>query len=142
MTGAMRDPDEVRRDHVCACLGCDPSVVVMSARVGPQHVGVRFWEDNPEERDKYYNVAVLLDGVEISGVFEAVLGEEGTIWRYRGLPSPSSTGKHYCVTCLERGRRKIEENGGLYPSDGVPDWNLCQERLQGAVSLRVRPVTI
>jgi hypothetical protein len=134
--------DEIRADHACTCPTCTPEIAVSSARQGPQHIGVRFWDDNPEESSRQKRAMILLDGVEVTGVFEAVLGEHGTIWRYRGVPSGQYFGRHRCLNCLRKGNGLIEQNGGLFPVDGVPEPQACQEMLAGAVELMARPETL
>jgi len=134
--------EEIQHDHSCACSTCDPSLMSLPQRQGPQHIGVRFWDENPEERARDRNAMILLNGVEIAGVFEAVLREHGSIWRYRGVPSESEKNRHLCQTCLKNGGHQIGANGGFYPVEGVPSPGICQEILKGSVELRARPTTL
>jgi hypothetical protein len=134
--------DQIMADHACTCPTCTPAVAVSSARQGPQHIGVRFWDDNPEEGIHQRYAMLLLDGVEVAGVFEAVLGEQGKVWRYRGVPSASDMGRHLCLTCRRRESATIAMDDSTYPPDGIPTARLCQEMLHGAVALTARPRTL
>lgn len=138
MVGAYRDPAEVKQDHTCTCPGCDPSVRVASMRVSNQHIGVRFWDEDGPEANEQRRAKILLNGVKVDGAFEAVLGSEGAVWRYRGVPSAGRIGKHYCITCRERADRLIADNAGLFPTEGVPELQLCQEKLTGKVEMIAR----
>jgi hypothetical protein len=106
--------NRVPKDHICACPHDDPALEVMSKRQGPHHVGVRFWD---EGIPLYRKADILLDGQIVYGVFEAVLGDQGTVWRYRGIPSSAGRNRHQCATC----------NIGI-----------CTEKLTGRVEFRVR----
>lgn len=123
---------EILLDHKCACVRCDPSLRVDSTRRGPHHIGVRFWEENPQEKLNQYKASIFLNGERVEGVFEAVLGEPGVgvVWRYRGCPSASRNDRHLCLTCT-RGRTLPDVDELLSSVAGV-----CTERLEGAVELR------
>jgi hypothetical protein len=117
----MVEDDVTRADHACACAHCDPSLAVMTRRQGPQHVSVRFWDD-PAERAQQSGAEVYVDGELVTGVFEAILGEQGTVWRYRGTPSGSSTGQHPCLNCIGKTAATF----------------ICTEKLSGVVELRAK----
>ena len=106
--------ERVRRDHWCACATCDPSLRVTGERQGLQHVGVRFWGEEEARR----GAIILLDGLEIGNVFEAILGEQGTIWVYQSVPWTDERGDHPrgyhpCLNC-----RDAAEKAGLLSPDG------------------------
>lgn len=135
--------EEIRMDHRCSCPECDPRTAVHSQKTGPMHISVRWWDQDelPDGMPSRNQILILLDGVEISGVFEAVLGAEGSVWRYRGLAA-SESGKHLCVRCRqERSRQQAREldDGSLSVPTLFPEVQLCTERLDGAVELRAKP---
>lgn len=114
--------DAARADHTCACTNCDASLAVVTERQGDQHVAVRFW-DRVERR----NIQILLEGKPVTRAFEAILGEEGTVWRYREhIPNGNV---HRCLTCLDRGSNELRA-GAWYD---IPP---CTEKLHGRVELR------
>lgn len=128
-TTIMKTRDQLtREDHTCSCEHCDPSLVVMSRRQGAQHIGVRFWDD-PVERAQTSNVEILLDDTVVHGVFEAILGETGTIWRYRGVPSAANEGRHVCLTCRDR----LAASG--VDTEDAPI-SPCREKVVGNVGMR------
>lgn len=142
--------EKVRADHTCTCTHDDPSLEVISTRQGPHHIGVRFWEDGTEEKQRDLNAQILLNGMVIEGVVEAILGDQGTIWRYRGVPAASKEGRHVCQTCRQRAAA-----AGLGKDDGTvrfemtergteratPEIRACMERLTGSVELRAKART-
>jgi hypothetical protein len=124
----------IRRDHRCACATCDPSLALDGIRRAPQHIGVRFWSDDP-------SAEILVDGQAVGGAFEAILGEEGLVWAYRA--TPSSAGYHPCLTC----RDAAERDGRLSPdgyrlhqaADGTDEqlpFEICSLKLIGRVEIR------
>lgn len=122
----VSDRAMVKAHHTCACVGCDSSIAsaVTSGRQSSNHIAVRFWSDDVQPewqglRGFSNSVVILLDGERVERAFEAILGEDGSIWRYRQEPLGFV---HTCVTCEERGTINI---------------NPCVEHLTGRVEMRV-----
>lgn len=133
-------------DHVCSCPNDNPDLQVHDERQGLQHIGVRFW-DGGEDGTNAAHAEITVDGILVHGVFEAILGEQGTVWRYRGTPGASRTGRHLCQTCTARARAAGLLSDGatrVYESvEGIiqcvtPEITLCTEKLTGRVELRVK----
>jgi hypothetical protein len=140
----------IRQDHVCACVRCDPSLRVEGGRRGDHHIGVRFWGDYPGERSRQRGTMILVDGMEVSGAFEAILGAEGTVWAYRSVAwaGGSGTGYHTCLTCRDAAQRDglLSEDGFLLhrAADGTEEQltiDICTIKLVGRVELR-RPAAV
>ena len=144
----------IRRDHTCTCVTCDPDVRVDGARQGPQHIGVRFWGDYPGERHQDRDAIILLDGVEIGGVYEAILGDEGVVWVFRSVPwtdtdgTARDNGYHPCLTCRDAADREGRLSPDGYLLRPLPDGTeeqvslgVCSMKLVGRVELR-RPAAI
>lgn len=135
--------DRVRAHHTCSCVVCEPSVVVDTTRHGDRpesHVSVRFWDVPSEEQARKRTGEILLDGEIVSGAFEALLGDPGTVWAYRTEPD----GVHRCVRCIEQAARQGvltedrmvqvgQDGSGLVVHTAI---NLCTEKLTGQVELR------
>jgi hypothetical protein len=124
----------IRRDHRCACARCDPSLALDGIRRAPQHIGVRFWSDDPKAE-------ILVDGRVIDGVFEAILGEEGLVWAYR--ETPPSAGYHPCLTCCDAAERADLLSPDGYrlqrAADGTDEqvpFEICSLKLIGRVEIR------
>lgn len=110
-----------RADHTCACVNCDYTLKLPTERAGKQHIGVRFWETNPDEKREQYGRYVLVDGVQVAAV-EAILGDEGIAWVIRGRDKPF--GCHICLTCMD--------GNGYMSADSAA----CMQKLYGKVELQ------
>lgn len=133
MLGAVPSDAAIRADHRCSCPYDDPDLAVSSKRRGDHHIGVRFWDD-PEECARGKTAEILVDGVVVHGVFEAILGVEGVVWRHRGVPAASHEGRHICLVCADRLREQGSPDDSLLTSCGI-----CTERLIGLVEFRALP---
>ena len=133
MMGVAPTDAAIRADHTCACAHDDPDLAVSSKRRGEHHIGVRFWDD-PDACAQGDTAEILVDGRVVHGVFEAILGVEGIVWRHRGVPAASGEGRHVCLTCRDRLRRIGTEDDDLLLACGI-----CTEKLVGRVGFRALP---
>lgn len=145
----------IRRDHWCACMGCNPSLRIKRPGGELQRVGVRFWGASPIDREEWHDAVILLDGLAVGGVYEAVLGDEGAIWAFRSVPWTDARGVihiegyHPCLTCRDAAQRA----GALSPdgfvlrraADGTEEQvplELCSLKRTGRVELRRPAATV
>lgn len=121
-----------RADHTCTCVNCDSTLKLPAERTNKNHVGVRFWEGNPDEEREQYGRYVFVNDVQVYA-FEAILGNEGVAWVFRGRDKPF--GAHICQTCLDNDgcTPKSHEKGfcAQYADSAV-----CTQKLYGKVELR------
>lgn len=128
----------IRTDHDCACPTCDPSLEVSSVRQGQNHVIVRFWDSPSLERARNEGGVIELDGVPVIHAFEAILGDEGTVWSWCDTP----IGMHRCLRCIALNLGSISEDHVVRINrspEGTTTHtaiNLCTRKLTGRVELR------
>lgn len=135
--------------HVCSCPSCDPSVKVEGPKQGPNHIAVRFWENDPESARARQNKAFILLNGEPVHAFEAILGDPGVVWYY---PQPEGY-SHICATCRDEAVKqgKLSKVGDSYivlhkKEDDVvvrltPEMHPCQKRATGRVEIQMEPAT-
>jgi hypothetical protein len=145
---------EILRDHHCTCVGCDPSLEVSRppARLTDRpHYAIRFTEIPGMAVPGDLWSRVYFNGQEVSNsANEAIAGngQDGWIWRYRGVPEMTSGWRHLCATCRVHAWEAglVSERSKLHrrTADGrvilvTPQEYPCQQIVRGKVEIVLRP---